>query len=223
MPEGKGRGCPTSPPGNPQACAAGDKRAGGLASNPPPAYGLRSKRMMSFGGAVEFFDLVTQVISFRSFSNLWYWIVLAILWSTLSHWVLGIPQDMVQRAHHGDETSLRDLHSLAEIHCRRILGLADAMGHAVTAVAAFVVTTLAILGWVYGLEFPQALLLLLMPLLIVTALSIHTARGVVATSYEDLPRRLRRHRLWVQLIGTLCIFLTALWGMYVNLAVSRLY
>ena len=34
----------------------------------------------------------------RSFSNLWYWIALAVLWSTVSHWVLGVPFDMVQRA-----------------------------------------------------------------------------------------------------------------------------
>jgi len=34
---------------------------------------------------VDFLDLVTEVIDLRSFSNLWYWIVLAILWSSLSH------------------------------------------------------------------------------------------------------------------------------------------
>ena len=39
-----------------------------------------------------------DVIDFRSFSNLWFWIMLAVAWSTASHWVLGIPFDMVLRA-----------------------------------------------------------------------------------------------------------------------------
>ncbi len=33
-----------------------------------------------------------------SFSNLWYWIALAVMWSSTSHWVLGVPYDMIQRA-----------------------------------------------------------------------------------------------------------------------------
>jgi hypothetical protein len=47
---------------------------------------------------VDFLDLVTEVIDLRSFSNLWYWIVLAILWSSLSHWTLGVPYHIVTRA-----------------------------------------------------------------------------------------------------------------------------
>jgi hypothetical protein len=52
---------------------------------------------------VDFLDLVTEVIDLRSFSNLWYWIVLAILWSSLSHWTLGVPYHIVTRARRGDE------------------------------------------------------------------------------------------------------------------------
>jgi hypothetical protein len=42
--------------------------------------------------------IVFEVIDMRSFSNLWYWIALAVLWSSTSHWVLGVPFDMIQRA-----------------------------------------------------------------------------------------------------------------------------
>ncbi|MDO7630423.1 MAG: component of SufBCD complex, partial [Loktanella sp.] len=41
---------------------------------------------------------ILQVIDLRSFSSLWYWLFIAIAWSTVSHWVLGVPYDMVQRA-----------------------------------------------------------------------------------------------------------------------------
>jgi hypothetical protein len=172
---------------------------------------------------LDFLDLVTQVIDLRSFSNLWYWIVLAILWSTLSHWVMGIPYDLVQRARNGDEGSLQDLRALAEINSRRILKLADLSGTAMVAVSAFVVTSLVVLGWIYRVEFCQAILLLMLPLLLVTALSVRTARTMRDTGFEDLPVRLRNHRLMVQGMGIVFIFLTAFWGMYVNVSVSRLY
>ena len=55
---------------------------------------------------MDFTQTLLDVIDFRSFSNLWFWIVLAVAWSTASHWVLGIPFDMVMRARrHGGRRS----------------------------------------------------------------------------------------------------------------------
>lgn len=172
---------------------------------------------------MEFFDLVTQVIDLRSFSNLWYWIVLAIMWSSLSHWVLGVPFHIVQRARGGDEDSHRDMHALAEVNARRILDFADLSGVAMVASSTFVVTALVVLGWGYGVEFCQALVLLILPLILVTALSVRTARVLRDTGFDNLAIRLRNHRLMVQGMGIVFIFLTAFWGMYVNVSVSRLY
>ena len=172
---------------------------------------------------MEFLDLVTQVIDLRSFSNLWYWIVLAIMWSTLSHWVLGIPYDLVQRARTGDEECVDDVNLLVRVNCRRILKLADLSGTAMVAGSAFVITSLVVLGWVYGVEFCQAIVLLVLPLILVTALSVRTARLMTENGFEDVALMLRRHRLMVQGMGVVFIFLTALWGMYVNVSVSRLY
>ncbi|NKX46191.1 component of SufBCD complex [Roseicyclus persicicus] len=171
---------------------------------------------------MDFFDLVTEVIDFRSFSNLWYWIVLAILWSTLSHWVLGIPYHLVQRARRGDAESLRDLYALAEINSRRILGFADLSGTGFVAASAFVLSSLAVLGWGYRVEFAQAVILLLMPLILVTALTVHTARRLHDSGFERLEIRLRNHRLMVQGMGIVFIFVTAFWGMYTNVTFTPL-
>jgi len=169
---------------------------------------------------LDFIDLVTQVIDLRSFSNLWYWIVLAILWSTLSHWVMGIPYHLVQRARRGDEDSARDLQTLAEVNSRRIVEVADMSGTAMMATSTFVVTALLVLGWGYRVEFCQAVVLLLLPLILVTALSIRTAMVLRRTGFENLPIRLRNHRLIVQAMGIVFIFLTAFWGMYTNVTIS---
>lgn len=169
---------------------------------------------------LDFLELATEVIDLRSFSNLWYWIVLAVMWSTLSHWVLGVPYDLVQRAARGQEQAVEDVRVLAEVNVNRILTIADVSGAWVIGIAAFILTGLAVLGWGYRVEFCQAVFLLMLPLTLIGALSVRTARGLRTAEFEDLPKRLRRHRILVQLCGVVFIFLTAFWGMWVNVNVG---
>jgi hypothetical protein len=88
---------------------------------------------------VDVLDRRFEVIDMRSFSNLWYWIALASLWSSVSHWVLGIPHDMIQRARREGGQAEADVEDLARINinrlaaCRRqgawlLVGLAAASG-----------------------------------------------------------------------------------------------
>ena len=43
-------------------------------------------------------DSLFSTIDLRSFSNLWFWLMLAVAWSNVTHFVMGVPFDMVQRA-----------------------------------------------------------------------------------------------------------------------------
>lgn len=166
---------------------------------------------------MDFLELATEVIDFRSFSNLWYWIALAALWSTASHWVVGVPFDMVTRARRGHERSLHDMRVLAEVNVNRILAMVDISGTAMVALITFLASGLAILGWGYGIEFCQAVFLLLAPMVIVALLNIRTARLLRDSGFEDVAGRLRMHRLLVQIVGVIAIFMTAMWGMWTNL------
>jgi hypothetical protein len=160
------------------------------------------QRYRHSGGAVlDFLDLVTEVIDLRSFSNLWYWIVLAVMWSSLSRWVLGIPYHIVQRARRGHVESQRDLLLLVEVNARRIWEFAALSGTLLVAASG----------------------LLLLPLLAVTGLSFVTAHQVQNAEIDQLYLRLRNHRMIVQLMGVISIFITAFWGMYTNVTVSPLH
>ncbi len=64
--------------------------------------------------------LIFDLIDMRSFSNLWYWIALAVTWSSTSHWVLGVPFDMVLRARLGGEAA-RHLELMTQINVARLL------------------------------------------------------------------------------------------------------
>lgn len=159
----------------------------------------------------------------RSFSNLWFWIALAVTWSSVSHWVMGVPWDMIQRARHSDEAQAQiDLEALARIHANRILHIARESGLLLTGFLGFVLTVLVLLGFFYRREFAQAVFLLGFPLGLVGLLSIRTAYRLREHQLEgmDLIRCLTRHRVNTQIIGIISIFVTAMWGMYQNLSAS---
>ncbi len=169
---------------------------------------------------MDWYESVFEVIDLRSFSNLWYWIGLAVLWSTVSHWVLGIPYDTIIRARRRTpETAMQDLHDLTRVNVNRIVYIADLSGAWIALFGSAILTAMALVAFYYRIEFAQAVFFLVFPMSIVGALSVRIARKVQAKGLvEDaLIRQLLRHRFVTQLIGVVSIFLTAMYGMYVNL------
>lgn len=173
---------------------------------------------------MDWYQTLFEMIDMRSFSNLWFWIMLAVMWSTASHWVLGVPFDMVLRARRYGGEAENDLEDIVRINVNRLLHIAQVSGLWLLGLGFFILTTLVLLGFVYDVEFAQAVLLLALPMSLVGMLSLSTARliRIEGSTGEVLRRRLMRHRLYTQIIGMVSIFITALWGMYQNLAVGPL-
>lgn len=166
------------------------------------------------------YETLTDVIDLRSFSNLWFWIVLAVVWSSISHWVIGVPFDMLTRARQKGGQAEQDLEDLVRINSNRILFIVDEAGLWMAAIMSAILTTLAMLGFIYDVELAQAVFLLAFPMTGIGLLSIYTARKVQdgEGQGEALWRRMRLHRLATQFIGMASIFVTAIWGMYQNLS-----
>ena len=169
-------------------------------------------------------QLVLDLIDLRSFSNLWYWIALAVTWSTASHWILGVPFDMVLRARRHGGQAMADLESIMRVNVNRMLYITNEAGVILLAAVCCGLTILALLGFWYLVEFCQAVFLLAFPLAVVGALSLRTATRIErdGDAGDVLCRRLNRHRIGVQVIGMLAILITALWGMLQNFNVSPL-
>ena len=172
---------------------------------------------------VDWSDALLQVIDLRSFSSVWYWIVLAVVWSSVSHWVLGVPYDLITRARRRGGQAQQDLEDIVRVNVNRLLNIAQSAGIVLTGFIFFTLTVLANLGFYHGIELAEAIFLLAMPLSIVGAVSVSTARKIATTQPEGeaLYSALFRHRLWTQIIGMIAIFVTALYGMYQNLDVVR--
>ena len=133
--------------------------------------------MTGIEGDVDWYENVFEVIDMRSFSNLWFWIALAVVWSTASHWVLGVPFDMVARARrYGGQADAKILRIWCASIVNRLLFIGNVSGLWVLGFTCFILTGLALLGFVYGVEFAQATFLLGFPMSLVGALNLSTAR-----------------------------------------------
>ena len=107
---------------------------------------------------MEWYSIIFEVIDMRSFSNLWYWIILAVMWSSASHWVLGVPFDMIARARKHGGVLQDDLETIVRIYTKRMLTMARTAGLLMIGLLCFVITVLSILGFFYNVEFAQAIL-----------------------------------------------------------------
>lgn len=180
---------------------------------------------------MDIYQSVFELIDMRSFSNLWYWIVLAVMWSSASHWVLGVPYDIVQRARNqinrgmedADQTT-KDLEALIRINTNRLNTVSEIGGFVMLIVLFFMLSSLFTLGFIFWLEFSQALFLLLFPLSAVMFLSVRAALVVRRDQISgvDLINMLARLRLNIQLIGMFSILVTSMWGMYQNISATVL-
>ena len=179
---------------------------------------------MRRGARLDWYQTIFELIDMRSFSNLWFWIVLAVVWSSASHWVLGVPYDMVLRARRQGGQAEIDLEDMVRINSNRLLYIAGVSGLWLAGFACFFLTMLVLMGFVYAFEFAPAVFLLAFPLSMVGALSLSTAQLIQSENAtgEQLIRRLNRHRLYTQIIGMISIFVTALWGMYQNMTLGPL-
>ncbi len=175
---------------------------------------------------MDWYESVFELIDMRSFSNLWFWIALAVLWSSVSHWVLGVPWDMVLRARkEQDGEAVDDLMDLVRINVNRILYITQASGLLTVGFISFALTAMFTLGFFYHNEFAQALFLLGFPTAMVALLSVSTAQKIrkLEPEGEVLFKRLSLHRVFTQIIGMVSIFVTAIWGMLQNMTASVLF
>jgi len=173
---------------------------------------------------LDWYTSILELIDLRSFSNLWYWIALAVVWSSASHWVLGVPFDMVQRARRAGGQSETDLADITRVNVNRMLYIVRVSGLWILGFVCFALSALATLGFWYEVEFAQAVFLLGFPMSLVGLLNLSTARLIESegSSGELLHKRLSRLRIYTQMIGMVAIFVTSLWGMYQNLAIGVL-
>lgn len=171
---------------------------------------------------MPWYDLLLTLVDFRSFSNLWYWLALAVTWSVASYRILGVPFDVIERAGQGGDQARIDLGDYLRLTCGRLLEIEGRAGPWIVGFYGFGFTSLAMLAVGYGVEFAQALLLLFGPFVLVSVINLRLARRIMSgeMTFEEVVPALRNHRRKVQVIGMLSILVTVFFGMAHNLNIG---
>lgn len=176
-------------------------------------------------GHVDLHEIIYEMIDFRSFTSVWYWIAVAVVWSTASHYILGVPFEMVTRARRHGARAQEDLELMVGVNVRRMTNIYAVAGSWLVAFSFFGLSVLALLAVVYRLEVAQAILLIIGPLSVVRGAGFILAHRLAREQPEGLAlcRRMARHRMLVQIVGLLSIFATAAWALFHHMQVRVLY
>jgi hypothetical protein len=158
-------------------------------------------------GIFKMFELLDDAISRRSFTSLWYWIAVAVFWILMTRQVMGLPLDMVLRAKSGG-AALKALEDMAHLQAQRLMSYWSRGQTAISAAMAALVAMLSMLAFWYQIELAKALWFLLVPWLLIMALSLRMARQILhgAGHGDDLLKLAQHFRLYLQGIGVVFIF-----------------
>ncbi len=162
---------------------------------------------------------ILEFLSLRTFSSIWYWIAVALIWAFLSHRPMGIPYDMVTRCA-TDRPASVELQAMSRALARRIRRGVETGGTLLVGIMSGVLSALLLLAFFYGLELAQGLLLIALPVTLVGWLTVRTARAIDAGG--EPARHLKRLRLTTNAVALLALFATSVWGMYVNFVTAVL-
>jgi len=172
---------------------------------------------------------ILAILDSRSFGSIWFWLLLTLVWTLAGRRVLGVPFDVINAARKSDAgtgddpaaVSLLDWLSLTLPRWR----LAAGEGAVLVGVACFAMSALFLLGFVYGLEMAQAIVLLVLPFVLLFPVELRLARRVArilgaaeagALPVNEAARQaaglMRGHRRIISVLSIVAVALTAYRG-----------
>lgn len=169
-------------------------------------------------------EIFIELFRTKSFDNIWYWMLLAVSWSLVTHWTMGVGNQDAREARDKGGKYLSNFETLVGIHCERTRESVERYGPSVVLVISFVLAMLATLGFWFWILFAQALFLLLFPLCLTTLASIMFANRQMREPLagRELIRRYGKLRLLKQTIGVFAICTTSFWGAIVTFRVPSI-
>ncbi|MEM8553938.1 MAG: hypothetical protein AAGF71_03825 [Pseudomonadota bacterium] len=160
-----------------------------------------------------------STLSTEAFSSLWYWVLLAIVWSRATNAPMGFPLDFYDSARQSEESDDSETFALIRLSVARQIGIWAQAGPMLVGGWMFVLSGLLVISVTFRIELAQALLCLLVPLALMQALVLRTAHQMwtMSPEVEPLLIKIKNLRRKVQVLALLAIFVTALYGMVFNL------
>lgn len=171
--------------------------------------------------ALDLKEILIRIISFQTFSSIWYWLAICVIWVMVCYRTIGVPLDMIHRARRHGGQAAADLEAAIAINLRRLNMFSQLERVVYVSVAAFVVSAIVVSAVYYDLEFAKGLIIIVFSLLISFSVNIYGAMRLATQPRHgsSLVTYLLNIRLLLQFIGATTVFVTFVFGMKFNLLV----
>lgn len=164
---------------------------------------------------------VFEALEFRSFWNIWFWAAVVLSWSATSHFILGVPYDLIVRANREGGAWSEHCDALAHAQIFRLTRAFEEYGAAITCIVFFGLGAVGSLAFYLDWEAARALFVLLLPLTLVHGFTVPLAFRLKRDNVRGaaLRKALGWRRFWHQVAGLFAIILVtaaAVWELVRN-------
>ncbi|WP_316013116.1 hypothetical protein [Roseobacter sp. HKCCA0434] len=148
-------------------------------------------------------ELLGEFLDFGTFSSFWYWLFLALAWSSRTHWTIGIPFDSVARAEKRGGRWAEDVDRIAAAMGARFASFGGRGGVWIAGIVTFLLSGLMTAAFLYNNELSRGILAIALPMIVAEIGDIRLALKVERTglSGHDLRRALVWRRFLNQVTG----------------------
>jgi len=161
------------------------------------------------------FDLAA-ILSSPSFGSFWYWLLVAISWSQITHFSLGVGLHDVRDAVRNGGQDMKDVEDIVSINARRLTTTMQRYGTWLAAIGTFLIASMFTLGFWFDFELMQAMSLLVFGLVWASILAGRFAQRVIKQELrgEALCKGFTRLRTKKQFVGIFMIFIISFYAAY---------
>ena len=156
-------------------------------------------------------SLISEFLDFSTFFSIWYWVFLALAWSSRTHWTLGAPFDSVVRAEKRGGRWEDDLDAIVHAMAARFAMFMQHGGPWVVGIAMFLLAGLVTACVVTQNEMVRGITAFAVPMMIAEFGDIRLALRIERTGLRgyDLRRALVWRRFLNQVTGLFSLILAA--------------
>lgn len=169
-------------------------------------------------------DVVRNYMEFDSFASVWYWIFMALAWTSRTHWTIGVPFDAIIRADRRGAPWEEHVDVIAHAMAARFHLFVHRRGALIVGVTMFALTAVGSAALLLGNQFAQAVFALALPMLIAEVGDVRLALRIheEGLSGYHLRRALIWRRFLNQATGLLSIIMASVFATRIFLQQSAL-
>jgi hypothetical protein len=163
--------------------------------------------------------MYAEIMTANGFNNLWYWLLVSVIWVRAIRWSMGIPSYMMRAARGGDEQAKVDALGLMDISIRTATREFNQFGTALVLLTCFVMASFATMGFWNDVAVLQGLFFIGFPIVVLGGLELKLSYRLQKqpVEWDELSRIYRRH-FWLKVaLAAFFIFSSMLWVLYLEI------